>query len=79
MVEESLSHGFRFVERLMREYRSGLNFFDKSGEVLLTASVQGAVVGIGGLNRDPYFNDFLIVGNILSIFAIASKVTAARI
>ena len=49
--------GFRFVERLIREYRSGLNRFDRSGEVLLTASVQGAVVGIGGLNRDPYFND----------------------
>jgi N-acetylglutamate synthase-like GNAT family acetyltransferase len=57
LLEESLSQGFRFVERLIREYRSGLNCFDKSGEVLLTASVQGAVVGIGGLNRDPYFNN----------------------
>ncbi|TVQ25546.1 MAG: GNAT family N-acetyltransferase [Leptolyngbya sp. DLM2.Bin15] len=57
LFEESLSQGFQFVERLIREYRSGLNCFDKSGEVLLTASVQGSVVGIGGLNRDPYFND----------------------
>lgn len=57
LVEESLSQGFRFVARLIREYRSGLNCFDKSGEVLFTASVQGAVVGIGGLNRDPYFNN----------------------
>jgi GNAT superfamily N-acetyltransferase len=57
LVEESLSQGFRFIERLMREYRIGLNCFDKSGEVLFTASIQGAVVGIGGLNRDQYFND----------------------
>ncbi|PLZ07943.1 GNAT family N-acetyltransferase [Fischerella thermalis] len=57
LVEESLSQGFRFVERLIQEYWSGLNCFDKSGEVLLTASVQGTVVGIGGLNRDPCFND----------------------
>ncbi len=56
LVEESLSQGFRFVERLISEYRSGLNCFDKLGEVLLTASVQGTLVGIGGLNRDPSFN-----------------------
>jgi GNAT superfamily N-acetyltransferase len=57
LAEESLSQGFRFVERLIQDYRQGLNCFDRSGEILLTASVQGAVVGIGGLNRDPYFND----------------------
>jgi GNAT superfamily N-acetyltransferase len=57
LAEESLSQGFRFVERLIQEYGSGLNRFDKPGEVLLTASVQGVVVGIGGLNRDSYFND----------------------
>lgn len=57
LVEESLSQGFWFVKRLFQEYRSSLNCFNKTGEVLLTASVQGAVVGIGGLNRDPYCND----------------------
>jgi GNAT superfamily N-acetyltransferase len=57
LAEESLRQGFLFIERLIREYRSGFNCFDKHGEVLLIASAQGAVVGIGGLNRDPYFND----------------------
>ncbi len=57
LAEESLSQGFWFVERLIREYRSGLNCFDRSGEILLTASVHGAIVGIGGLNQDPYLND----------------------
>jgi GNAT superfamily N-acetyltransferase len=57
LVEESLSQGFRFVERLLREYCSGLNCFNQSGELLITASVRGSVVGVGGLNRDPYFKD----------------------
>jgi GNAT superfamily N-acetyltransferase len=57
LAEESLSQGFWFVERLIRDYSSGLNCFDQFGEMLLTASVQGAIVGIGGLNRDPYVND----------------------
>jgi GNAT superfamily N-acetyltransferase len=25
--------------------------------VLFTVSIEGTVVGVGGLNRDPYFND----------------------
>jgi hypothetical protein len=59
LAEESLFQGFRFVERLIREYQSGANCFNQPGELLLTASVQGSVVGIGGLNRDLYFNDWV--------------------
>lgn len=54
LVEESISQGFRFLERLVREYQSGFNRFDQLGEVLLTASIQATIIGIGGLNRDPY-------------------------
>lgn len=57
LVKESSFQGFRFVERLIRDYRSGLNCFDKPGEVLLKASLKDVVIGIGGLNQDPYFND----------------------
>jgi len=57
LVQESLTQGFRFVERLLREYCSGLNCFDQSGELLLAAFVENTVVGIGGLNRDPYCHD----------------------
>lgn len=71
LVEESLSQGFRFVERLIQEYRSGLNRFDQCGEVLLTASVQGAVVGIGGLNRDSYFNDPK-VGRLRHLYVVSA-------
>lgn len=57
LVTESLREGFRFVKRLVEEYHSGVNRFDQPGEALLIAIVQGTVVGVGGLNRDPYFND----------------------
>ncbi|MCU0547614.1 MAG: GNAT family N-acetyltransferase [Oscillatoriaceae cyanobacterium Prado104] len=57
LVKESLSQEFRFVERLIREYRSGFNCFDNPGEILLVASDRGRAIAIGGLNRDPYFND----------------------
>jgi GNAT superfamily N-acetyltransferase len=67
LAEESLSQGFRFVERLIRDYCNGLNCFDRSGEMLLAALAQGRVVGIGGLNRDPYFND-LKVGRLRHLY-----------
>lgn len=57
LIKESLSQGFGFVERLVRDYRSGMNCFDKSGEALFSALLQDVIIGIGGLNRDPYFND----------------------
>ena len=57
LVDESLSQGFPCVDRLIREYHSGFNCFDKSGEILLRVLVQSEVVGIGGLNQDPYFKD----------------------
>ncbi|MBW4484170.1 MAG: GNAT family N-acetyltransferase [Tildeniella torsiva UHER 1998/13D] len=71
LVEESQSESFRFVQGLMEEYRSGLNRFDKPGEVLLIASVQGAIVGLGGLNHDPYFND-LAVGRLRHVYVEAA-------
>ncbi len=71
LVDESRAEGFRFVQRLVEEYCSGLNRFDQPGEVLLIASVQGAIVGIGGLNRDPYFNE-LNVGRLRHVYVKAA-------
>lgn len=57
LIEESLCQGFLFVERLVRDYRNGTNCFNQTGEALFAALLQDVVIGIGGLNRDPYFND----------------------
>lgn len=57
LIDESSSQGFRFVRRLLQEYRSGVNCFDRQGEALFAALINAETIGIGGLNQDPYFND----------------------
>ena len=57
LIKESLSQRFRFIERLVRDYRSGTNCFNQTGEALFVALLQDVIIGIGGLNRDPYVNN----------------------
>jgi GNAT superfamily N-acetyltransferase len=54
---ESLREGFKFVERLCEEWASGVNQFSARGEALFQAVVGGHVVGVCGLNRDPYAHE----------------------
>ena len=54
LTVESLSQGFRFVDRLVKEYRCGHNRFERSGETLLTAMFEEKAIAICGLNQDPY-------------------------
>jgi GNAT superfamily N-acetyltransferase len=43
-----------FLPRLRDEWLSGAMRFDKEGEILLGAWVEGALVGVGGISQDPY-------------------------
>jgi GNAT superfamily N-acetyltransferase len=52
--DEALAQGFLFLERLAAEWESGANRFAQSGECLTGAYRDGRLIGIGGLNRDPY-------------------------
>ncbi len=54
---ESSREGFRFVERLCDEWVSGANRFNAPGEALFVAVADGQVVGVCGLNCDPYACD----------------------
>jgi GNAT superfamily N-acetyltransferase len=54
LVTESERSGLRFVRRLTDEWVSGANRFDQPGEGLFAAMVDGHVVGLCGLNVDPY-------------------------
>ncbi|KAB8138110.1 GNAT family N-acetyltransferase [Gracilibacillus oryzae] len=56
LIDDSISEGYKFINRLVDEYTSGNNKFDKTGESLYVAKIGGEVVGIGGLNIDPYLN-----------------------
>ena len=54
---EAASEGHQFLDRLAAEWESGANRFDRAGERLLGAFAGEALVGLGGLNLDPYAGD----------------------
>ena len=54
LVTESEAEGFGFVTRFRDEWHSTRNRFDRPGEAFFTARIQGKLVGICGLSRDPY-------------------------
>jgi GNAT superfamily N-acetyltransferase len=51
---EALGDSFQFIEKLITDWESGFNKFDQPGECLLGAFSGADLVGVGGLNRDPY-------------------------
>ena len=57
LERESVAQGFTMVTRLRTEWASGANRFDRSGEIFLAAVQDDRLVGVGGLNIDPYAGD----------------------
>jgi GNAT superfamily N-acetyltransferase len=54
LLEESRAQGFEFLDRLVAEYASGTNRFDKPGEALFGVYRGRILIAVGGLNQDPY-------------------------
>lgn len=54
LIAESEQAGLRFVSRLAEEWESGRNRFDRPGEALFGALMDEGLVGVCGLNADPY-------------------------
>jgi GNAT superfamily N-acetyltransferase len=52
--DEATSEGFRFMDKLCDEWQSGANRFSGSGEVFLGVFQGPRLIGLGGLNVDPY-------------------------
>src|SRR5271166_3364195 len=50
---EARAEGYLFVERLATEWLSGTARFDRAGEALLAARVNGVLAGIGGRTMKP--------------------------
>lgn len=67
LVLESEKEGFRFVRRLYDEHVSGTNRFDGDREVLFIARHSNQIVGICGLNQDPY-SQFNNVGRVRRLY-----------
>lgn len=54
LVEESTRSGYYFLQRTMDDWHSGANRFNKPGEKLWGLFIGKDMIGIGGLNIDPY-------------------------
>jgi GNAT superfamily N-acetyltransferase len=50
---EARAEGYLFVERLATDWMAGTIRFDRKGEALLAARVNGVLAGMGGLTIEP--------------------------
>jgi GNAT superfamily N-acetyltransferase len=69
LVAESEGEGWRFVRRLADEWAAGTNRFDRPGEALFAAWADGELVGVCGLNADPYTAD-PAVGRVRRLYVL---------
>jgi GNAT superfamily N-acetyltransferase len=70
LVTEADASGFHALSRLLSEWQSGQNRFDQREEALFIATDDRRVVGVCGLNSDPYLND-TTVGRIRHLYVAA--------
>ena len=54
LVGESKRVGYNFLQRTIDDWHSGANKFDRPGEKLWGLFIGKDLIGIGGLNIDPY-------------------------
>jgi len=57
LAADALADGERLLEVLRDDWQAGGPRFDGPGEALFIAEAAGALIGIGGLTRDPYLAD----------------------
>jgi GNAT superfamily N-acetyltransferase len=69
LVAESEQEGWRFVRKLLDEWAAGTNRFDAPGEALFAAWVGKTIVGVCGLNADPYAGDATI-GRVRRLYVL---------
>jgi GNAT superfamily N-acetyltransferase len=69
LLADSEASGSRIVRRLVDEWADGTNRFDRPGEALFAAWVAGRLVGVCGLNVDPYAGDARI-GRVRHLYVL---------
>lgn len=57
LLKSSLAEGYNLVLRLVENWESGENRFNKPGEALFAAKHEGRILGVGGRSLDPYLDD----------------------
>jgi GNAT superfamily N-acetyltransferase len=71
LLAESEASGYRFVRRLVDEWERGVNRFARPGEALFAAESDRRLVGVCGLNVDPYLDDPR-VGRVRHLYVLAA-------
>ena len=69
LLTEGEASGYRFLRRVADEWESGANRFDRPGEALLAAMIDGRCLGICGLSVDPYLGD-VGIGRIRNVYVL---------
>lgn len=69
LLVESERLGYRLVRRLIDDWASGENRFQQSGEAFFAAFHGDRVVGVCGLNVDPYVAD-VRVGRVRHLYVL---------
>ena len=54
LLKESLFEGYSFIQKLWDGYQAGTNRFSSPGAALLGVYLDGHLIGIGGVQADPY-------------------------
>lgn len=70
LASEAGEQGFAFMDRFRREWLDGSNRFDGVGEGYYAAFLDGRLVGLGGLNQDPYQAD-PAVGRVRHLYVLS--------
>jgi N-acetylglutamate synthase-like GNAT family acetyltransferase len=68
---DSVAQGFSMLRRLREDWEQGENSFDRAGELLLGAFAGRRLIGIGGLNIDPFAGDPEI-GRLRHLYVLAA-------
>lgn len=72
LLADDARAGTRHVRRLADEWASGANRFDRPGETLLGAWLGGQLVGVCGLNVDPYAGRDR-VGRVRRLYVLSAR------
>lgn len=57
LAEAARAEGHRFLDRMANDWHAGINRFERQGEVVLGAWVDGTLAGVVGRNIDPHSTD----------------------
>lgn len=69
ILAESEMDGFRAIDRLVTDWETGINRFDRPGEALFIARKGNRILGVCGLNCDPYI-DSSQIGRVRRLYVM---------